>query len=62
MEQSNSERQNNFLTCSWSFLLSNTLEQLKFKLEKKYWDLETFRKSWKILWIVNLFLNSVYED
>ena len=24
-----------------------TLEQLEFKLEKRYWDLETCRKSWK---------------
>ena len=34
-----------FLTCSWRFLTSNKLEQLGFKLEKKYWDLETCRKS-----------------
>ena len=26
--------QNNFLTCSWRFLISNKLEQLEFKLEK----------------------------
>ena len=25
--------------------MSNKLEQIKFKLEKNYWDLETFRKS-----------------
>ena len=25
--------QNNFLTCSWRFLISKKLEQLKFKLE-----------------------------
>ena len=30
--------QNAFLTCSWKFLISNKLEQLEFKLEKKYWD------------------------
>ena len=36
-----------FLTCSWRFLISNKLEQLEFKLEKKYWDLETCRKSLK---------------
>ena len=26
--------QNNFLTCSWRFLISNKLEQLEFKLGK----------------------------
>jgi hypothetical protein len=36
---------NAFLTCSWRFLISNKLEQLEFKLKKKYWDLETCRKS-----------------
>ena len=47
---SNSERAEQFLvtecflTCSWRFLTSNKLEQLEFKLEKK-WDLETCRKS-----------------
>ena len=30
-----------FLTCSWRFLISNKLEQIG----KKYWDLETCRKS-----------------
>ena len=34
-----------FLTCSWRFFMYNNLEQLEFKLEKKYWDLETCRKS-----------------
>ena len=49
---SNSERSEQFLvtgwfflTCSWRFLISKKLEQLEFKLEKKYWDLETCRKS-----------------
>ena len=28
--------------------MSNKLEQLEFKLEKKYWDLETCSKSQKI--------------
>ena len=37
--QNNFWQQNAFLTCS------NKL--LKFKLEKKYWDLEKCRKSWK---------------
>ena len=32
--QNNFWKQNVFLTCSWRFLRSNTLEQLKFKLEK----------------------------
>ena len=35
---------NTFLTCSWRFLISNKLEQLEFKLEKKM-DLETCWKS-----------------
>ena len=34
---SNSERS----TCSWRFLRSNKLEQLEFKMEKKYWYLKT---------------------
>ena len=34
-----------FLTCSSMFLISNKFEQLEFKLEKKYWDVETCRKS-----------------
>ena len=29
-----------FLTSSWRFLRSNKLEQLEFKFEKNYWDLE----------------------
>ena len=33
-----------FLTCSCRFLISNKLEQLLFKSEKKYWDPETYRK------------------
>ena len=47
---SNSERSEQFLvtecflTCSWRFLRSNKLDKLEFKLEKKYWDLETRRK------------------
>jgi len=28
-------KQNDFLTCSWRFLSSNTLEQLRLKLKKK---------------------------
>ena len=32
-------QQNSFLTCSQRFLISYKLEQLEFKLEKKYWDL-----------------------
>ena len=43
--QNNFWLQNAFLTCSWRFLRYNKSEQLEFKLEKKYWDLETFRKS-----------------
>ena len=35
------KRMHAFLTCSWRLLISNRLE---FKLEKKYWDLETCRK------------------
>ena len=43
---SNSERSEQFLvaecflSCSWRFLRSNKVEQLGFKLEKKYSDLE----------------------
>ena len=40
--------QNNFWyqnACSWMFLISNELEQFKFKLEKNHWDSETYRKS-----------------
>ena len=37
--------QNAFLNCSWRFLISNKLEQLWFKLENNYCDLETCRKS-----------------
>jgi hypothetical protein len=43
--QNNFWDQNAFLTCAWRFLLSNKLEQLEFKLEKNYWDLETCMKS-----------------
>ena len=34
-----------FLTFSWRFLRFIKLEQLKFRCEKNYWDLETCRKS-----------------
>ena len=30
-------KKNAFLTCSWRFLRSNTLEQLGFKLEQIFW-------------------------
>ena len=43
--QNNFWQQKAFLTCSWRFLRPNKLEQIEFKLEKKYWNLETFRKS-----------------
>ena len=49
MLYSNSERsvqflkQNDFLTYSWMFLRSNTLEQVEFKLEKII-DTATYRK------------------
>ena len=42
--QNNFWRQKAFLTCSWRFLISNNSEQLEFKLEKIYWDLETCSK------------------
>ena len=42
-------KQNAFLTCSWRFLRSNTLEQLELKLDKNKWDLETNRKRQKII-------------
>ena len=41
-------KQNAFLTCSWRFLRSNTLEKIrKDRIDnwKKNWDLETCRKS-----------------
>ena len=43
--QNNLWQQNAFLTCFLRFLISNQLEQLEFKLEKKYLDLETSKKS-----------------
>ena len=46
--------QNAFSTFSWRFLISNRLDQLEFKLEKKYWDLETCRNSYKIRSIAQL--------
>ena len=30
-------------------LISNRLEKLEFKSEKKYWDLATYRKSQKMI-------------
>ena len=42
-------KQSAFLTCSWRFLRSNTLEQLELKLDKNKWDLETYRKRQKII-------------
>ena len=39
----NSERSEQFLVTE-CFFWSNRLEQLEFKLEKKYWDLETCKK------------------
>ena len=46
---SNSERSEQFLVteCFFNLFLevSHKLEQLKFKLKKKYWDLEACRKS-----------------
>ena len=50
---SNSERSEQFLvtecflTSSWRFLIPIKLEKLELELEKKYWDLETCRKSYK---------------
>ena len=48
---SNSERpeqlleQNIFITFSQTFLRSYTSQQFKFKLEKKYWNSEIYKKS-----------------
>ena len=42
-------KQSAFLTCSWRFLRSNTLEQLELKLDKNKWHLETYRKRQKII-------------
>ena len=44
--------------CSLRFLIPNKLEQLEFKLEKKYWDLETCRKIQKKMFC---FLNLKFE-
>ena len=49
-------KQNAFLTCSWRFLKTNTLEQLQFKLEKNNWELETYRKSLKMM----IFVVTIY--
>ena len=46
--QNNFWEQNAFLTCFMRFLISNKLEWLESKLEKKFWDRETCRKSEKI--------------
>ena len=46
--QNNFWLHNAFFNCSWRFFRSNELEKLEFKLEKKYWDLETCRKSYKM--------------
>ena len=43
--QNNFWQQNAFLTCSWRFLIYNELEQLKIQIGKKYYHLETYRKS-----------------
>ena len=42
---------NAFLTCSWKFLISNKLEQLKFKLEKwlGFWNMQ--EKLEKVFWL-----------
>ena len=51
--QNNFWQQNAFLTCSWKFVISNTLEQLEFKLGKNYWDLKPAGKVGK-----NNFINT----
>ena len=52
--QNNVWQQNVYLTCSWRFLLSNKLEQLELKLEKK-WDLKTCKRSQTIF--LTVFVN-----
>ena len=49
-----------FSTCSWWFLRYSKLEQLEFKLEKKYWDLENAGKVRKktIHYLKNIFVNA----
>ena len=37
------------IQCSRRFSISNKLEQLEFKQEKKYWDLKTCRKKLEIV-------------
>ena len=64
--QSNSERSEQslkrkyFLTCSWRFLSSNTLEQLKSKLEKepiaKYW-----KSAGKVIKGISHYLGKIYH-
>ena len=43
-------KQNYFLACSWLEVsqISNTFEQLGFKLEMNSWGVEICGKSWKI--------------
>ena len=38
--QNNFWEQNAFLTCSWRFHISNKLEQLEFKLEKRFKNMQ----------------------
>ena len=38
-------KQKTFLTCSWRFFRSSTLEQLDLNWKKNNWDLETYRKT-----------------
>ena len=58
---SNSERsvqflkQNVFLTCSWRFVRSNTLQQLKFKWEKLIGNSKPTGKVRKVLFSQKLF-------
>ena len=43
--QNNIWKQNAFLTCSWRFLISNELEQIRIQMRKKYWEFRNLQKK-----------------
>ena len=60
-------KQNAFLTCFWRFLRSNILIRIIIvQIRKNDWDLETYRKSLKNLYLINViflwFLAVLNED
>lgn len=52
-------KENAFVTCFSRFLRSNLLEQLWFKLEKIYSDVEICRRSYKIVFA---FIQEYFEE